>query len=51
MPAGSHFDRRLFATSESSGYMVDFAGLPFWLLGDVDHAGNDFEIGYRRPAC
>ena len=47
MPATSHFDRGLYETGSSSGYKVDFAGRPLWLLRGVDRAGNDFEVGHR----
>jgi ectoine hydroxylase-related dioxygenase (phytanoyl-CoA dioxygenase family) len=50
LPATSHFDRQRYATSDSSGYTVDFAGRPLWLVRGVDRAGNDFEIGHRRAA-
>ncbi len=47
MPASSHFDRTLRPTDARSGYVVDFAGRPIWLLRGVDRSGrNDFSIGH-----
>jgi ectoine hydroxylase-related dioxygenase (phytanoyl-CoA dioxygenase family) len=52
MPSTSLFDRSLMATSAQSGYTVDFATRPIWLLRGVDRtARNDFRIGHRpEPA-
>ena len=48
MPASSHFDRGLMATSAQSGYTVDFATRPIWLLRGKDRTGrNDFRVGHR----
>ena len=48
MPASSLFDRGLMATSAQSGYTVDFATRPIWLLRGEDRTGrNDFRIGHR----
>lgn len=47
MPATSHFDRGLIATTDKSGYTVDFARRPLWLLRGQDRTGkNDFTIGH-----
>jgi hypothetical protein len=47
MPATSHFDRELIATTDKSGYTVDFARRPLWLLRGRDRTGrNDFRIGH-----
>jgi ectoine hydroxylase-related dioxygenase (phytanoyl-CoA dioxygenase family) len=47
MPATSHFDRDLIATTAKSGYTVDFARRPLWLLRGQDRTGrNDFRIGH-----
>ncbi len=47
MPATSHFDRNLIATTDKSGYTVDFARRPLWLLRGQDRTGrNDFTIGH-----
>lgn len=47
MPATSHFDRNLIATTDKSGYTVDFARRPLWLLRGKDRTGrNDFTIGH-----
>jgi len=47
MPATSHFDRNLIATTDKSGYTVDFARRPLWLLRGQDRTGrNDFIIGH-----
>jgi hypothetical protein len=49
MPATSHFDRGLIATTANSGYTVDFAGRPIWLMRGIDRSGlNDFTIGHRK---
>ncbi|MGI9334703.1 MAG: phytanoyl-CoA dioxygenase family protein, partial [Gammaproteobacteria bacterium] len=51
MPATSHFRRDLIPTSSKSGYKVDFATRPLWLLRGSDRTGkNDFEIGHVRAA-
>ena len=50
MPATSHFDRELYETGSGSGYLVDFARRPLWLLRGVDRAGNDFKIGHLQAA-
>jgi ectoine hydroxylase-related dioxygenase (phytanoyl-CoA dioxygenase family) len=48
MPASSLFDRGLMATSAQSGYTVDFATRPIWLLRGKDRTGrNDFRVGHR----
>jgi len=48
MPASSLFDRGLMATSAQSGYTVDFATRPIWLLRGADRTGrNDFRTGHR----
>jgi ectoine hydroxylase-related dioxygenase (phytanoyl-CoA dioxygenase family) len=48
MPASSYFDRDLYPTSASSGYVVDFATRPLWLLRGEDRTGrNDFRVGHR----
>jgi ectoine hydroxylase-related dioxygenase (phytanoyl-CoA dioxygenase family) len=48
MPATSLFDRELMKPSAQSGYTVDFATRPLWLLRGSDRAGrNDFTIGHR----
>jgi ectoine hydroxylase-related dioxygenase (phytanoyl-CoA dioxygenase family) len=48
MPATSHFDRSLIPTTAASGYRIDFARRPIWLLRGVDRSGrNDFKIGHR----
>ncbi len=48
MPASSLFDRGLMATSAQSGYTVDFATRPIWLLRGSDRTGrNDFRTGHR----
>ncbi len=47
MPGTSHFDRNLIATTDKSGYTVDFARRPLWLLRGRDRTGrNDFAIGH-----
>jgi ectoine hydroxylase-related dioxygenase (phytanoyl-CoA dioxygenase family) len=47
MPGTSVFERNLMATSAQSGYTVDFARRPLWLLRGKDRTGrNDFEIGH-----
>ncbi|MBL8696905.1 MAG: phytanoyl-CoA dioxygenase family protein [Alphaproteobacteria bacterium] len=49
MPGTSVFERGLIATSSKSGYKVDFATRPLWLLRGRDRTGrNDFERGHRR---
>jgi ectoine hydroxylase-related dioxygenase (phytanoyl-CoA dioxygenase family) len=49
MPATSVFERNLIETSNKSGYTVDFASRPLWLLRGQDRTGrNDFAIGHRR---
>ena len=48
MPGNSVFERGLMATGDQSGYTVDFARRPLWLLRGKDRTGrNDFEIGRR----
>jgi hypothetical protein len=48
MPATSLFDRTLMQRSAASGYTVDFASRPLWLLRGVDRSGrNDFTVGHR----
>ena len=48
MPATSHFDRGLMETNDKSGYVVDFARRPLWLLRGQDRTGkNDFSIGHK----
>jgi ectoine hydroxylase-related dioxygenase (phytanoyl-CoA dioxygenase family) len=52
MPASSFFDRGLMATSAQSGYTVDFATRPIWLLRGVDRSGrNDFRTGHRPASA
>ena len=46
MPATSHFNRSLYDTSEGSGYLVNFATRPLWLLRGSDRNNNDFQIGH-----
>ena len=46
MPATSHFNRSLYETSEGSGYLVNFATRPLWLLRGSDRSDNDFQIGH-----
>ena len=46
MPATSHFNREMYATSDGSGYLVNFASRPLWLLRGADQAGNDLQIGH-----
>jgi ectoine hydroxylase-related dioxygenase (phytanoyl-CoA dioxygenase family) len=49
MPATSHFDRGLIATTDKSGYTVDFTRRPLWLLRGQDRNGrNDFVTGHAR---
>jgi hypothetical protein len=49
MPATSHFDRGLLKTTAKSGYTIDFAGRPLWLLRGTDRSGlNDFSIGHAQ---
>jgi len=51
MPGSSHFDRGLRATNALSGYLVDFAKRPIWLLRGVDRTGrNDFTVGHAEHA-
>jgi ectoine hydroxylase-related dioxygenase (phytanoyl-CoA dioxygenase family) len=51
MPGTSVFERNLIATSSNSGYVVNFAERPLWLLRGRDRTGrNDFTIGHRRKA-
>ena len=48
MPATSVFERGLIATSDKSGYTVDFSTRPLWLLRGRDRTGrNDFAVGHR----
>ena len=52
MPATSLFNRGLMATSAQSGYTVDFASRPIWLLRGVDRSErNDFRIGHRHETA
>jgi ectoine hydroxylase-related dioxygenase (phytanoyl-CoA dioxygenase family) len=47
MPATSLFDRALMPRTAASGYTVDFATRPIWLLRGQDRTGlNDFRIGH-----
>ena len=46
MPATSHFNRSLYETSEGSGYLVNFATRPLWLLRGKDRGNNNFQIGH-----
>jgi len=47
MPGTSVFERNLFPTGAQSGYTVDFARRPLWLLAGKDRTGrNDFEAGH-----
>ncbi|MBM3522987.1 MAG: phytanoyl-CoA dioxygenase family protein [Alphaproteobacteria bacterium] len=49
MPGTSVFERGLIATSDKSGYKVDFSSRPLWLLRGRDRTGrNDFAVGHRR---
>ncbi len=49
MPATSLFDRSLMETGSGSGYRVDFATRPIWLLAGTDRTGrNDFRIGHAK---
>jgi len=49
MPATSVFERGLIATSDKSGYTVDFSTRPLWLLRGQDRTGrNDLKIGHRQ---
>ncbi len=49
MPGTSLFDRSLMETGTASGYRVDFATRPLWLLSGSDRTGrNDFRIGHAR---
>ena len=44
MPGTSVFERDLMATSDASGYKVDFSSRPLWLLRGQDRTGrNDFK--------
>ena len=47
MPATSHFNRTLYATTTGAGYLVNFASRPLWLLRGTDRAGNDFQVGHQ----
>ena len=53
MPGSSVFERELIATTAASGYTVDFARRPLWLLRGEDRTGrNDFAIGHAAaPAA
>ena len=52
MPGSSVFERGLMETSNRSGYTVDFANRPIWLLRGQDRTGrNDFTIGHRAAAA
>ena len=46
MPATSHFNRSLYETSQGSGYLVNFATRPLWLLRGKDRGNNNFQIGH-----
>jgi hypothetical protein len=47
MPGTSVFERDLMATSDASGYKVDFSSRPLWLLRGQDRTGrNDFKTGH-----
>ncbi|HEV7478624.1 MAG TPA: phytanoyl-CoA dioxygenase family protein [Burkholderiales bacterium] len=47
MPGSSVFLRDLIKPNSSSGYLVDFASRPLWLLKGKDRTGkNDFSIGH-----
>jgi hypothetical protein len=49
MPATSVFERGLIATSDRSGFKVDFSTRPLWLLRGQDRTGrNDFTVGHQR---
>jgi ectoine hydroxylase-related dioxygenase (phytanoyl-CoA dioxygenase family) len=49
MPGTSLFDRSLIKTGSASGYRVDFATRPLWLLSGQDRTGkNDFRIGHAH---
>ena len=44
--------RALMPTNAASGYTVDFARRPLWLLRGEDRTGrNDFAIGHRAPVA
>ncbi len=47
MPATSHFNRTLYATTTGAGYLVNFTSRPLWLLRGTDRAGNDFQVGHQ----
>jgi ectoine hydroxylase-related dioxygenase (phytanoyl-CoA dioxygenase family) len=47
MPATSHFNRTLYATTTGAGFLVNFTSRPLWLLRGVDRAGNDFQVGHQ----
>jgi hypothetical protein len=52
MPGTSVFERGLMPTTDKSGYTVDFANRPIWLLRGQDRTGrNDFAIGHRAAAA
>jgi ectoine hydroxylase-related dioxygenase (phytanoyl-CoA dioxygenase family) len=47
MPGTSVFERDLLKTGNQSGYTVDFAKRPLWLLKGRDRTGrNDFSVGH-----
>ena len=47
MPGTSLFDRGLMPKSSASGYLVDFATRPLWLVRGQDRTGrNDFKAGH-----
>ena len=51
MPATSHFDRDMFPPSDGSGFTVNFAERPLFLLRGTDRSGlNDFETGRQWAA-
>ncbi|MBM3600924.1 MAG: phytanoyl-CoA dioxygenase family protein [Alphaproteobacteria bacterium] len=52
MPATSVFERDLIKPGDASGYTVDFASRPLWLLRGRDRTGrNDFRIGHQPAAA
>jgi len=49
MPATSHFDRGLMDRSAISGYTIDFANRPIWLLRGQDRTGRNDSARVIRP--
>jgi hypothetical protein len=49
MPGSSHFRRDLIPIGKRSGYQVNFATRPLWLLRGHDRTGrNDFSVGHAN---